>query len=304
VTVFEKADRIGGLLRYGIPDFKMEKHLIDRRVRQMEAEGVIFKAGVDVGSAMGVDELKASFDAVLLAVGAEQPRDLKVPGRELKGVHFAMEFLPQQNKRVAGDRVANQISATGKHVIIIGGGDTGADCLGTSHRQRAASVTQFEIMPRPPETRHESTPWPLWPLQMRVESSHEEGGRREWSLSALRLTGDEDGNVKQLHAARVGHPPRFEVVPGSEFTLEADLVLLAMGFAGPVKNGLITDLGLELDARGNVRTDGLYQTSDPRVFAAGDARRGQSLVVWAIAEGRKAAKGVDLFLMGSSNLPG
>ena len=304
VTVFEKADRIGGLLRYGIPDFKMEKHLIDRRVRQLEAEGIVFKPGVDVGVSMSVDELKRDFDAVLLAIGAEHPRDLKVPGRELKGVHFAMEFLPQQNKRVAGDRVANQISATGKHVIIIGGGDTGADCLGTSHRQRAASVTQFEIMPMPPDTRHESTPWPLWPLQLRVESAHEEGGRREWSLSTLQLSGDEDGNVKQLHAARVGHPPRFETVPGSEFTLEADLVLLAMGFAGPVRSGLIEQLGVELDARGNVRTDAAYQSSDPKVFAAGDARRGQSLVVWAIAEGRKAARAIDVNLMGSSNLPG
>jgi glutamate synthase (NADPH/NADH) small chain len=215
-----------------------------------------------------------------------------------------MEFLPQQNKRIAGDRVPNQISATGKHVVIIGGGDTGADCLGTSHRQRAASVTQFEIMPMPPETRHESTPWPLWPLQLRVESSHEEGGRREWSLNTVKLTGDADGNVKQLHAVRVGAPPRFEAVAESDFTLDADLVLLAMGFTGPVRSGLIEQLGVELDGRGNVKTDAQYQSSDKKIFAAGDARRGQSLVVWAIAEGRKAARGVDQYLMGSSNLPG
>ena len=303
VTVFEKSDRIGGLLRYGIPDFKMEKHLIDRRVRQMEAEGVEFKANVEVGVTLSTAQLKAAYDAVLIAIGAEQPRNLNVPGREMKGVHYAMEFLPQQNKRVAGDKVVNQISATGKHVIIIGGGDTGADCLGTSHRQRAASVTQFEIMPMPPETRSESTPWPLWPLQMRVESSHEEGGQREWSLNTIKLSGDADGNVRQLHGVRVGHPPKFEPLAGSEFTLEADLVLLAMGFTGPVRNGLVSDLALDLDARGNVKTGANYQSSDPKVFAAGDARRGQSLVVWAIAEGRKAARAVDQFLMGSSNLP-
>ena len=303
VTVLEKSDRIGGLLRYGIPDFKMEKHLIDRRVRQMEAEGVEFKVNVEVGATLTAAQLKRDYDAVLLAIGAEQPRDLTVPGRELKGVHFAMEFLPQQNKRVAGDKVANQISATGKHVIIIGGGDTGADCLGTSHRQRAASVTQFEIMPMPPETRHESTPWPLWPLQMRVESSHEEGGQREWSMNTVTLMGDAEGNVRQLHGLRVGPPPRFEAIEGSEFILEADLVLLAMGFTGPVRNGLVTGLALELDGRGNVKTGANYQSSDPKVFAAGDARRGQSLVVWAIAEGRKAARAVDEYLMGSSNLP-
>ena len=300
VTVYEKSDRLGGLLRYGIPDFKMEKHLIDRRLRQMEAEGVIFKTGVEVAA----DMIKREYDAVVLAIGAEQPRDLKVLGRELKGVHFAMEFLPQQNKRVAGDRVANQISASGKHVIIIGGGDTGADCLGTSHRQRAASVMQFEIMPMPPETRDASTPWPLWPLQMRIESAHEEGGTREWSMNTVKLTGDADGNVRQLHGVRVGVSPKFEAMAGSEFTLEADLVLLAMGFTGPVRGGLISDLGVELDGRGNVKTGSGYQSSEGKIFAAGDARRGQSLVVWAIAEGRKAARAVDEFLMGSSNLPG
>ena len=304
VTVFEKSDRIGGLLRYGIPDFKMEKHLIDRRVRQIEGEGVEFKPNVEVGLSLSAEQLKRQYDAIVIAMGAEQPRNLNVPGRELKGVHFAMEFLPQQNKRVAGDKVASQISATGKHVIIIGGGDTGADCLGTSHRQRAASVTQFEIMPIPPETRHESTPWPLWPLQMRIESSHEEGGKREWSMNTVKFTGDADGNVRQLHGLRVAAPPKFDPIAGSEFTLDADLVLLAMGFTGPVRAGFITDLGLDLDGRGNVKTAANYQSSDPKVFAAGDARRGQSLVVWAIAEGRKAARAVDEYLMGSSNLPG
>ena len=303
VTVYEKSDRIGGLLRYGIPDFKMEKHLIDRRLRQLEGEGVIFKAGVIAGVDITADQLKREYDAVVLAVGAEQPRDFDVPGRELNGVHFAMDFLPQQNKKVAGDRVANQISASGKHVIIIGGGDTGADCLGTSHRQRAASVTQFEIMPMPPANRDASTPWPLWPLQLRIESAHEEGGQREWSMNTVKLTGDSAGNVRQLHGVRVGAPPKFAAEAGSEFTLEADLVLLAMGFTGPVRNGLVRDLGLELDARGNVKTAANYQSSDEKVFAAGDARRGQSLVVWAIAEGRKAARAVDTYLMGSSNLP-
>ncbi len=303
VTVYEKGDRIGGLLRYGIPDFKMEKHLIDRRLRQLEGEGVIFKAGVNVGVDITADQLKREYHAVVLALGAEQPRDLNVPGRELNGVHFAMDFLPQQNKKVAGDRVAHQISASGKHVIIIGGGDTGADCLGTSHRQRAASVTQFEIMPMPPDTRHASTPWPLWPLQLRTESAHEEGGKRQWSMNTVKLTGDSQGNVRQLHGIRVGAPPKFAPEAGSEFTLEADLVLLAMGFTGPVRNGLVTDLGLELDARGNIKTEANYQSSDAKIFAAGDARRGQSLVVWAIAEGRKAARAVDAYLMGSSNLP-
>jgi glutamate synthase (NADPH/NADH) small chain len=304
VTVFEKNDRIGGLLRYGIPDFKMEKHLIDRRIEQMKAEGVEFLANTPVGA--NIADIRREHDAVLLALGAEQPRDLNVPGRELKGIHFAMEFLPQQNRRVAGDRVdpATAILATGKRVIIIGGGDTGADCLGTSHRQRAASVHQFEILPMPPAERAPHTPWPLWPLQLRIESSHEEGGIREWSVATTHFTGDEQGQVKQLHGMRVGPAPKFEPVPGTEFTLEADLVLLAMGFTGPVRGGLIEALGVELDGRGNVKTDANYATSMPGVFAAGDARRGQSLVVWAIAEGRKAARSVDAFLMGSSRLPG
>jgi glutamate synthase (NADPH/NADH) small chain len=296
VTLFEKADRIGGLLRYGIPDFKMEKHLIDRRMEQMAAEGVEFRTGVHVGVDITAKEVLRAFDAVLLSGGAEHPRDLTVPGRELKGIHFAMEFLPQQNKRIAGDRVEDQILATGKNVIIIGGGDTGADCLGTSHRQRAASVTQFEIMPVPPAQRAASTPWPLWPLQLRQESSHEEGGTREWSVATTRFTGDEYGNVKKLHAIRVGPPPKFDAVPGTEFELEADLVLLAMGFTGPVRSGLLEQLGVALDPRGNVAAGDDYQTSVQGVFAAGDLRRGQSLVVWAIAEGRKAASSIDAYL--------
>jgi glutamate synthase (NADPH) small chain len=296
VSVFEKADRIGGLLRYGIPEFKMEKWVLDRRLEQMMTEGVEFKTNVHVGHTISGEELRKSFDAILLAGGAEQPRDLPVPGRELKGIHFAMEFLPQQNKRCAGDEVPNQILATGKHVVIIGGGDTGADCLGTSHRQKAASVHQFEIMPMPPNERAPQTPWPLWPLQLRVESSHEEGGIRDWSLGTTSFTGDESGHVRKLHAIRVGPAPKFEPIPGTEFTLDADLVLLALGFTGPVKSGLLEQLGVNLDGRGNVATNQDYATNVPGVFAAGDLRRGQSLVVWAIAEGRKAAEGVNRYL--------
>ena len=296
VTVFEKADRIGGLLRYGIPDFKMEKRILDRRLDQMIAEGVEFRTNAHVGESVPVEQLRREFDAILIAGGAEQPRDLKVPGRELKGIHFAMDFLPQQNKRGAGDTVADQILATGKNVVIIGGGDTGADCLGTSHRHKAASVTQFEILPMPPEDRHASTPWPLWPLQLRVESSHEEGGLRHWSIATTGFSGDENGNVKKLHAIRVAEPPHFHPVAGTEFTLDVDLVLLAMGFTGPVRNGMLEQLGVVLDTRGNVVTDANYMTSQPGVFAAGDARRGQSLVVWAIAEGRQAAAGIEAWL--------
>ncbi|HTS47456.1 MAG TPA: glutamate synthase subunit beta [Bryobacteraceae bacterium] len=299
VTVFEKADRIGGLLRYGIPEFKMEKWVLDRRLEQMLAEGVKFETNVDVGRTIAGDELRAKFDAILLAGGAEAPRDLPVPGRELKGIHFAMEFLPQQNKRCAGDQVPNQILATGKHVVIIGGGDTGADCLGTSHRQKAASVHQFEILPRPPEDRAEQTPWPLWPLQLRVESSHEEGGIRDWSIATTRFTGDHTGNVSKLHAVRVGPAPKFEPIPGSEFSLDVDLVLLAMGFTGPRQGGVLDQLGVSLDARGNVAANADYSTNVPGVFAAGDMRRGQSLVVWAIAEGRQAAEGLNRYLSAS-----
>lgn len=299
VTVYEKADRLGGLLRYGIPDFKMEKHLIDRRIEQMKAEGVRFVVNAHVGVNVPVAQLRQEYTAILLCGGSEEPRDLRVPGRELKGVHFAMEFLPQQNKRVAGDAVdpATAILATGKRVVIIGGGDTGADCLGTSLRQGAVSVTQLEIMPRPPEERSPSTPWPLWPLMLRTESSHEEGGVREWSVATTRLEGDSAGHVRKLHAVRVGPPPDFQPLPGTEFTIDADLVLLAMGFTGPVKNGLLDELGVMLDGRGNVSTDENYMSSIPGIFAAGDMRRGQSLVVWAIAEGRQAAKAVDEWLM-------
>jgi glutamate synthase (NADPH/NADH) small chain len=299
VTVFEKSDRIGGLLRYGIPDFKMEKHLIDRRIEQMEAEGVRFQTNVHIGVSIPGGDLLKEFDAILLAGGAEHPRDLTVPGRELNGIHFAMDFLPQQNKKCAGDSVPNQILATGKRVVIIGGGDTGADCLGTSHRQKPVSVHQFEIMPMPPAERAPQTPWPLWPLQLRSESSHEEGGIRDWSIATTAFSGN--GSVKKLHAIRVAAPPKFDPVPATEFTMDVDLVLLAMGFTGPVKSGLLDQLGVTLDPRGNVAADANYMSSVPGVFAAGDLRRGQSLVVWAIAEGRQAAAGVDRYLKGSQS---
>ena len=303
VTVLEKSDRLGGLLRYGIPDFKMEKHHIDRRVDQMTSEGIEFRTRAHVGGNVPVKDLLSEYDAMLLAGGSEWPRDLNVPGRELKGIHFAMEFLPQQNMRVAGDTVENQIMATGKRVVIIGGGDTGADCLGTSHRHKAASIHQFEIMPMPPPERAASTPWPQWPLMLRQESSHEEGGERGWAVATTRFEGDEHGNVKRLHAVKVGPAPKFEPIAGTEFTLDVDLVLLAMGFLGPVKNGMIDQLGVDLDNRGNVKCDDQYMSSVPGVFAAGDMRRGQSLVVWAISEGRKAARAIDVYLMGASKLP-
>lgn len=298
VSVFEKADRIGGLLRYGIPNFKLEKTVLDRRLEQMQAEGVKFIPNAHVGKNVPVEDLRCDFDVILLAGGAEQPRDLKVPGRELKGIHYAMEFLPQQNRRCEGDTVpeSSAISAEGKHVIIIGGGDTGADCLGTCHRQKAASVEQFEIMPTPPKERSPLTPWPLWPMQLRTEGAHEEGGNRNWSVATTKFTGDESGHVKQLHGIRVGPPPKFEPEPGGEFVLDADLVLLAMGFLGPVRSGMVEQLGVALDARGNVAADQNYMTSVEGVFAAGDLRRGQSLVVWAISEGRKAAESIDRYL--------
>ncbi len=304
VTVFEKADRIGGLLRYGIPHFKLEKHVIDRRIEQMKAEGVVFKTDAHVGVNVSVESLTADFDATLLCGGAEQPRDLKIPGRELKGIHFAMEFLPQQNRRNEGDaeaailksmQASGSIVATGKRVLIIGGGDTGADCLGTSHRQGAKSVHQFEIMPKPPDDRSPLTPWPLWPMQLRIESSHEEGGIRDWAINSVKFTGDAHGQVKQVHGVRVGPPPKFEALPGTEFSLDVDLVLLATGFLGPVANGMIEQLGLALENRGNIATTN-YMSSREGVFAAGDMRRGQSLVVWAIAEGRKAAAAVNEYL--------
>ena len=302
VTVFEKSNRIGGLLRYGIPNFKMEKHLIDRRLAQMSAEGVEFLPNSHVGHNVPVEDLRKEFDAILLCGGAEQSRDLPVPGRELKGIHFAMDYLPQQNKVCEGDIVPQQILATGKRVVIIGGGDTGADCLGTTHRQKPLSVHQFELLPMPPRERSPLTPWPMWPMQLRIEGAHEEGGIREWSVATTKFTGDENGNVKQLHAIRVGPPPKFEPVPGTEFQMDVDLVLLAMGFLGPVRNGMLEQLGVSLDARGNVAADANYMSSVPGVFAAGDMRRGQSLVVWAIAEGRKAARGVDQYLMGETKL--
>jgi glutamate synthase (NADPH/NADH) small chain len=302
VTVFEKADRIGGLLRYGIPDFKLEKHILDRRLEQMAREGVVFKTRKHVGENLSVEDLRREFDAILLAGGAEAPRDLNVPGRKLKGIHFAMEYLPQQNRRLAGEAVAGQILATRKRVVIIGGGDTGADCLGTAHRQKPASVHQFEILPIPPLERSPNTPWPLWPLQLRTEGAHEEGGIREWAVATTKFAGDEHGHVKQLHAIRVGPPPKFAPIPRTDFVLDVDLVLIAMGFIGPVKNRMIEALGVKLDARGNVEADTNHMTLVPGVFAAGDMRRGQSLVVWAISEGRKAARGIDKYLLGETRL--
>jgi glutamate synthase (NADPH/NADH) small chain len=298
VTVFEKADRIGGLLRYGIPNFKLEKRLVDRRLEQLSAEGVQFMTRAHVGHNVPVHDLRRDFHALLLCGGAESPRDLRVSGRELKGIHFAMEFLPQQNRRCEGDVLPEreEILATGKRVIIIGGGDTGADCLGTVHRQKPISVHQFEVLPMPPQERAPQTPWPLWPMQLRTEGAHEEGGVRQWGIATTAFTGDKRGNVKRLHGVRVGPPPAFEPIGGTEFTLEADLVLLAMGFLGPVRNGMLEQLGVELDPRGKVATGASYLSSVPGVFSAGDMRRGQSLVVWAIAEGRKAAAAVDTYL--------
>jgi glutamate synthase (NADPH) small chain len=277
----------------------MEKHLIDRRVDQMRAEGVRFVTAAHVGVTVEIDKLRAEFDAVVLAGGAEQPRDLNVPGRGLKGIHFAMDFLKQQNRRCEGDEVPtwDEISAKGKRVVIIGGGDTGADCLGTALRQGAAAVHQFELLPVPPTERSPSTPWPLWPLQLRVESSHEEGGERVWSVATTGFEGDPQGNVTQLRAVHVGPAPAFEPVPDSEFVLEAELVLLAMGFLGPVRQGLLEQIGVEQDGRGNLRVDDGLMTSVQGVFAAGDMQRGQSLVVWAIAGGRRAAAGVDRYLL-------
>ncbi|MBM4133246.1 MAG: glutamate synthase subunit beta [Nitrospira sp.] len=297
VTLFEKADRIGGLLRYGIPDFKMEKWVLDRRLDQMKAEGVEFKTGVHIGTDMSGEELRRRFDAVGLAMGAEQPRELPVPGRELKGIHLAMDYLTQQNKRNAGDTItAEAITAKGKRVVIIGGGDTGSDCLGTAHRQGCAEVHQFELLPEPPPKRAGSTPWPLWPMQLRTSHAHEEGCDRQWSVSTTKFSGHHD-HVTKLHAQRVSFENgKFVPVPGSEFELNADLVLLAMGFTGPVKNGILDGLGVAYDARGNAATDQNYMTNVEGVFAGGDVRRGASLIVWAIAEGRKMAAAVDQYL--------
>ena len=310
VTVFEKADRIGGLLRYGIPEFKMQKRFLDRRLKVMEAEGVVFRPGVNVGVDVTADRLRRDYEAVLLAGGAERPRDLPVPGRELKGIHFAMEYLTLQNRRNEGDVVADAdfISAEGKHVIIIGGGDTGADCLGTAHRQKAASVHQLELLPMPPKERAASNPWPEWPVIFRVSSAHEEGGERLYSVNTQRFSGTADGRVKALHAVKVEPVQKdgrtsFEPVAGSEFEIPADLVLLAMGFTGPEKGALLNDLGVDITARGNVARDGKWMTNVPGVFTAGDMQRGQSLIVWAIAEGRSAARAIDEHLMGASKLP-
>ncbi|MGB7479100.1 MAG: glutamate synthase subunit beta [Burkholderiaceae bacterium] len=318
VTVFEKNDRIGGLLRYGIPDFKLEKSHIDRRIAQMEAEGVRFVTGVLIGQEfpahvgnsakkiIAPEHLRQEFDAVVLAGGAENPRDLPVPGRELKGVHFAMDLLPQQNKVNAGDKVKNPISAAGKHVIVIGGGDTGSDCVGTSNRHGALSVTQFELMPQPPQQENKELVWPYWPLKLRTSSSHEEGCQRDWAVATKRLEG-KNGKVEKLIAARVEwQDGKMAEVPGSEFEMRADLVLLAMGFVAPVAQ-VLDAFGVAKDGRGNAKatTDaaGGYRTSVDKVFAAGDMRRGQSLVVWAIREGRQCARAVDEYLMGSSLLP-
>ncbi len=326
VTVFEKSDRIGGLLRYGIPDFKLAKELVDRRVAQMEAEGVVFRTGVVVGAGdetpatgstgleqVAAQQLLADFDAVVLAIGAEKPRDLEVAGRELAGVHFAMEFLRQQNKAVAGDRISDQILATGKHVIVIGGGDTGSDCVGTSIRQGAASVTQIELLPKPPESENKPQAWPYWPNKLRTSSSQEEGCERDWAVATTALAGDDAGRVVKLNAVRLkwssdGASGQMKMahVKGSEFELPADLVLLAMGFVAPVPT-MLAAFGVAHDARGNAQApvDGAlaYRTGVGKVFAAGDARRGQSLVVWAIREGRQCARAVDQFLMGRSDLP-
>ena len=314
VTLFEKADRIGGLLRYGIPDFKMEKGLVDRRVEQMAAEGVEFRTSVEVGTDIGIDALLAEYDALALTGGAELPRDLEVPGRDLAGIHFAMDYLPQQNKRVAGDpepvaAPQGTITAKGKHVIVIGGGDTGSDCIGTANRQGAKSITQIEILPKPPDKENKALVWPDWPLKLRTSSSQEEGCQREWAVLTKRAIG-RNGHVEKLECVRVewmqSRDGRWAMqeVPNSSFELKADLVLLAMGFLGPRKAGMIEQAAVTLDPRGNIAANTFdYKTSAPKIFSAGDMRRGQSLVVWAIREGRQCARAIDEFLMGSSLLP-
>jgi len=306
VTLYERSDRVGGLLMYGIPDFKMEKSLVYRRVEQMKLEGVDFVTNCRVGADVHADELRSEFDAIALTIGSTKPRDLPVPGRDLKGVHFAMEFLPQQNKLNAGDAVPNQITAAGKRVVILGGGDTGSDCLGTSNRQGAVEVSQFELLPMPPEKRTAQMPWPDWPMILRTSTSHEEGVRRDWSINTKRFSG-EHGQVKKLHCTRLHWKNEngrmaMEEIAGSDFDLECDLVLLALGFLGPEPGGIVAELGLALDQRGNIACDN-YHSSVPGVFAAGDSRRGQSLVVWAIWEGRECARAVDAYLMGETFLP-
>jgi glutamate synthase (NADPH) small chain len=311
VTVFERADKIGGLLRYGIPDFKLEKWVVDRRLKVMEEEGVVFMTNANVGENIKVDDLVRSFDAIVLTGGSTIARDLPIPGRDLKGIHFAMEFLTQQNGRVSGKTIApeEEIWATGKNVVVIGGGDTGSDCVGTSNRHQAASVTQMEVMAKPPMERDASTPWPNWPMQLRTSTSHEEGCDRNWGILTKEFIGDENGHVKALRIANLdfistkpGEAPKFQEVPGSEREIPCELALLAIGFVHPQHKGMVAELGLELDERGNVKAGADYQTSVPKVFAAGDMRRGQSLVVWAISEGREAARNVDIFLMGETKL--
>jgi len=302
VHVFEKLAKAGGLLTYGIPDFKMEKHIVARRAAQMEAEGVTFHYNAHVGVNVPAEALLRDYDALVLAGGAEDARDLPIPGRELKGIHFAMDFLPQQNRRVSGEPQEDEpILAADKHVVVIGGGDTGSDCIGTAFRQGARSVTNFEILPQPPLRENKMLTWPDWPLKLRTSSSHEEGVKRDFAVLTTKFSG-EAGAVKKLHCVRVDE--KIKPIAGTEFEVDADLVLLAMGFVHPVHKGMIEELGLELDQRGNVKADTvLYQSSNPKIFAAGDMRRGQSLVVWAIREGRQAAHAVDNFLMGSTTLP-
>ena len=317
VTLFERADQIGGLLRYGIPDFKLEKWVLDRRFKRMEEEGVVFKTNANVGVNVKVKELTDNFDAIVLTGGSTVPRDLPIPGRNLKGVHFAMDFLSQQNKRVAGIEVKvshtatpyeTEILATGKNVVVIGGGDTGSDCVGTSNRHKAKSVTQMEVMPKPPEERTESMPWPNWPMILRTSTSHDEGCDRNWAIATKEFVGDANGNLKGIKIADMGwintegSAPKWGELPGTERELPCELALLAIGFIHPQHNGMLAELGVTLDERGNVKADNSYKTSIDKVFAAGDMRRGQSLVVWAISEGREAARNVDIFLMGDSKL--
>jgi glutamate synthase (NADPH/NADH) small chain len=308
VTVFERSDRIGGLLRYGIPDFKLEKSVIDRRIRLMEQEGIIFRTNSNVGVNISAQHLKDEFDAVVLCGGASAPRDLPIPGRNLKGVHFAMEFLPQQNKRVAGDRIfSGDILASGKNVIVIGGGDTGSDCVGTSNRQSATTVTQIELLSKPPLTRNADNPWPLWPMVLMTSSSHEEGVNRQWAILTKEFVGDGNGRLTGLQVVDITWGPNaqgkmgFQEVAGTERVMPCELALLAVGFIGAEKGGMIDELKIELDERGNIRTQN-YMTTNEGIFSAGDIRRGQSLVVWAISEGREAARAVDMWLMGSSDL--
>jgi len=311
VTVYERDDTPGGLLRYGIPDFKLQKDVVDRRIRLMEEEGIVFQCNANVGGNVELNALLREHHALILAGGSTIPRDLHVPGREAKGVHFAMDFLKQQNKRVSDREIKDEmISASGKHVVVIGGGDTGSDCIGTANRQGALSVTQFEIMPVPPETRNEHMPWPQYPMLLKITSSHEEGAKRSWAVNTKAFTADENGNLKALKVISVewvmenGRPVSFKEIPGTEKTYACELVLLAMGFLHPQKQGLLEKLGIDLDERGHVKAaEGNYQTNISKVFAAGDMRRGQSLVVWAISEGRECARKVDEYLMGYSKLP-